>query len=99
MVIHCLIGRLCKVQGLLSYDDPMTAITKTLLSAPQQMFSPTIVSQIAQLIDENQRVVYTKEGALQDVINSFKNRTPGASKTLEPKIDTLGREVKKIWWQ
>lgn len=83
------------IQGFFSNDDFMTALAKTFLSMPQQMLSPTIVNQIAQIIDDNQRVVYTKEGMLQDAINSFVNRTPGLSKTLEPKIDVLGRDVKK----
>jgi hypothetical protein len=83
------------IQNFFGYDDPMTAITKAVMSAPAQMFSWQIFNQIGQIIDDKARAVYTKEGLLTDVKNNFIARTPIASMSLEPQVDTLGQDIKR----
>jgi hypothetical protein len=81
------------VQKLFGGYDLMEGIGSTISNIPTQ-FVPTALKSAAQLTDGTQRDTYNpnKNNAL---LNQLKVKVPGASKTLEPKIDTLGREVKQ----
>ena len=81
------------IQEFFGNDDFFTSIGNVFLDIPQQLFSPTFIKQIADIVDDNAREVYVAGDAIGNTARSFRNRTPGLSKSLEPKIDVLGRDV------
>jgi hypothetical protein len=70
----------------------MDNLENTLVNTPN-MFVPTAFRQVAQLTDDTQRNTYN-ESTVKQGLNLITNKLPGLSKTLEPKIDTFGNEVK-----
>jgi hypothetical protein len=82
------------VQRLFGGNNIMDSIGSTISNIPTQ-FVPSFLKQTAQLTDDTQRDTYDPD-KMQSILNQLKVRVPGASKTLEPKIDTLGREVKQF---
>lgn len=56
---------------------------------------PTFSKQIADLVDGTQRQTYVKGDPKQTAINAALVKIPGASKTLAPTVDTMGRDVQK----
>ena len=63
-------------------------------------YFPTLVGQLARIIDDTERDTYytDKKGAearVQRFINKQVAKTPFLSKTLEPRVDVWGEEVKR----
>jgi hypothetical protein len=56
---------------------------------------PTVFKQITDLIDGTQRQTYVKDKPIQTMVNEVKAKIPGLSYTLDPSVDTLGREIQK----
>lgn len=82
------------IQRLFGGYTALGGIESTVQNIPTQ-FAPTAMKQIAQLTDSKLRDSYsdTKLGTLG---NKLKAKTPGLSKTLEPRLDTLGREIEQF---
>lgn len=75
------------------YDGFMPAVANAVLDLPSQ-FVPTLSKQAAELTDPYAR--RTATGSMTDkAANKVLARIPGASKTLEPVVDVLGRDVKR----
>lgn len=75
------------------YDGFMPAVANAVLDLPSQ-FVPTLSKQAAELTDPYAR--RTATGSMTDkAVNKVLARIPGASKTLEPVVDVLGRDVKR----
>lgn len=75
------------------YDGFMPAVANAVLDLPSQ-FVPTLSKQAAELTDSYAR--RTATGSMTDkAVNKVLARIPGASKTLEPVVDVLGRDVKR----
>jgi hypothetical protein len=66
------------------------AIMETLKGVPAS-FVPSILNQVRQLTDNVNRNTYDPSLGKQS-INLVKNKIPGLSKSLEPRIDVLGKE-------
>ena len=47
------------------------------------------------MVDDTQRTSFEYDKPIKSAINSLKAKIPIVSKTLEPTVDTMGREVKK----
>ena len=75
------------------YDGFIPAIADAVLDMPSQ-FVPTLSKQIAELTDPYVRRTATGEST-DRAVNKVLARIPGASKTLEPVVDVLGRDVKR----
>ena len=74
-------------------DGFMPAVANAVLDLPSQ-FVPTLSKQAAELTDPYAR--RTATGSMTDkAANKVLARIPGASKTLEPVVDVLGRDVKR----
>ena len=71
-----------------------TGIQEAILDLPSRAI-PTLMKQIADLIDPVQRTSFEYDKPLQSSINSIKAKIPFVSKTLAPSVDTMGREIKK----
>jgi len=56
---------------------------------------PTFSKQIADMVDGTQRQTYEKDRPLQTAANKFIAKIPFASKTLAPKVNTMGEDVLK----
>lgn len=79
------------VQKLFGGYTPLQGIEDVALSIPGQ-FVPSVLKQGAQALDKTQRETYspTLTGKATNIIQS---KLPIVSKNMQPKIDTLGREV------
>ncbi len=75
------------------YDGFIPAVADAVLDLPSQ-FVPTLSKQIAELTDPYARRTATGEST-DRAVNKVLARIPGASKTLEPVVDVLGRDVKR----
>lgn len=75
------------------YDGFIPAVADAVLDMPSQ-FVPTLSKQIAELTDPYVRRTATGEST-DRAVNKVLARIPGASKTLEPAVDVLGRDVKR----
>lgn len=56
---------------------------------------PTLFKQIADIIDPTARTTFDYNSDMNTALNKVKSKIPFASKTLQPVIDTMGRETKK----
>ena len=74
-----------------SYDGFMTSLARAIVESPTQ-FIPTFGKQIAEMLDPVARRTQGN-GMLDTAINKAKARIPGATKSLEPVVDVLGRDV------
>lgn len=74
--------------------DIMGAILDTVISEPS-ILVPSLVNQIGQYLDDTVRVSYDATSKLNTSVNKVKAKIPGLNKTLEPKIDVMGNEVKR----
>ena len=75
------------------HDGFIPAVADAVLDLPSQ-FVPTLSKQIAELTDPYARRTATGEST-DRAVNKVLARIPGASKTLEPVVDVLGRDVKR----
>lgn len=55
-------------------------------------FVPTLLNQVRQLVDNDKKNVYSPDGVTY-ALNLVKNRVPGLSQTLEPKVDVFGEDM------
>ncbi|HBM82023.1 MAG TPA: hypothetical protein DD426_14525 [Clostridiaceae bacterium] len=78
-------------QQLFGGYSPVENVGNVIQGIPQS-FVPTFAKQIAQLANPTQRETYDPN-ALKQTLNTVKAKTPGASNSLLPKIDTSGRET------
>lgn len=78
------------VTRLFQYGDLGQGLTETLKGIPAS-FTPTLLSQIGYIIDDQAKSVYSPD-TLQEGLNLAKRRIPGLSQTLEPQINVLGQE-------
>lgn len=75
-------------------DGVAHGIIKEVLELPARAV-PTFSKQIADLVDGTQRTSFEYGKPIQSAVNSIKAKIPFASKTLNPAVDTMGREIQK----
>lgn len=71
-----------------------SGIVNEVLELPSRAI-PTFAKQIADLVDDTQRQTYEYDSPIKTAKNKIIAKLPGASKTLSPSVDTMGREIKK----
>ena len=71
-----------------------TGVQEAILDLPARAI-PTFLKQITDLTDGTQRQTFVKDKPLESMWNSMKAKIPGLSYTLDPSVDTLGREIQK----
>jgi hypothetical protein len=79
------------VNRMMGGYSPASGIKETILSAPL-MALPTVLNQATQMSDKYSREV--DYGGIKGLKQSALRRLPIASKTLYPKIDVFGNEIK-----
>ncbi len=75
-------------------DGVVSGLINEVLELPARAV-PTFSKQIADLVDGTQRTSFEYGKPVQSAINSIKAKIPFASKTLNPAVDTMGREIQK----
>ena len=75
-------------------DGVAHGIIKEVLELPARAV-PTFSKQIADLVDGTQRTSFEYGKPIQSAVNSIKAKIPFVSKTLNPAVDTMGREIQK----
>ena len=75
-------------------DGIFSGLETEILELPARAI-PTFVKQIADMTDGTQRQTYEYKQPVKSAINYAKSKLPGVSKTLAPKVDTMGREIQK----
>lgn len=75
-------------------DGVAHGIIKEVLELPARAV-PTFSKQIADLVDGTQRTSFEYGKPLKTATNSIKAKIPFVSKTLNPTVDTMGREIQK----
>lgn len=78
------------IKRLSGQGSTSKALMETLKGVPAS-FVPSILNQVRQLTDNVSRNTYDTSLGKQS-LNLVKNKIPGLSKTLEPRIDVLGQE-------
>ena len=71
-----------------------TGIEEAILELPSRAV-PTLMKQIVDLTDGTQRTTFEYDQPLKTSINKVKAKLPGLSTSLEPSVDTMGREIQK----
>lgn len=71
-----------------------TGMQEAILDLPARAI-PTFLKQITDLTDGTQRQTFVKDKPIESMFNSMKAKIPGLSYTLDPSVDTMGREIKK----
>lgn len=75
-------------------DGVVSGIINEILELPARAV-PTFSKQIADLVDGTQRTSFEYGKPIQSAVNSIKAKIPFVSKTLNPTVDTMGREIQK----
>lgn len=75
-------------------DGVVSGIINEILELPARAV-PTFSKQIADLVDGTQRTSFEYGKPIQSAVNSIKAKIPFISKTLNPTVDTMGREIQK----
>ena len=75
-------------------DGVVSGIINEILELPARAV-PTFSKQIADLVDGTQRTSFEYGKPIQSAVNSIKAKIPFVSKTLNPSVDTMGREIQK----
>ena len=75
-------------------DGVVSGIINEILELPARAV-PTFSKQIADLVDGTQRTSFEYGKPIKSAINSIKAKIPFVSKTLNPAVDTMGREIQK----
>lgn len=75
-------------------DGVVSGIINEVLQLPARAV-PTFSKQIADLVDGTQRTSFEYGKPLKTATNSIKAKIPFLSKTLNPSVDTMGREIQK----
>lgn len=84
------------LKTLFTSDEPISTVALRIV--PESIINtiiPQQLSHITRAIDDKERETYDPTSALKTLVNKAKSRVPGLSQTLEPRRDTLGREVEK----
>lgn len=71
-----------------------TGIQEAILDLPARAI-PTLMKQVADMIDGTQRTSFEYDKPLESMVNSVKSKIPFLSKTLAPSVDSMGREIQK----
>lgn len=71
-----------------------TGIQEAILELPSRAI-PTFSKQIADLVDGTQRTTFEKDKPIETAKNKVVSKIPFFSKTLNPTVDTMGRNIKK----
>ena len=79
---------------LTSNEGVVSGLINELLELPARAV-PTFSKQVADMVDDTQRQTYEYKAPLQSAKNNIISKIPVLSKTLAPKVDTLGRDIKK----
>lgn len=82
------------IQRMFGSGGLVEGLSSTALNVPTQ-FLPSALKQTAQLSDKTLRDTYDSNPTKQ-VLNQIKSRVPGLSNTLQPKVDTLGRNIEQF---
>ena len=77
-----------------SNDGVVSALMTELLELPSRAI-PTLSKQIADMVDGTQRATFEYGKPMKSAYNYTKSKIPFISKTLEPSVDTMGREIQK----
>ena len=86
---------LSSINDVLSDNDGVVSgIINEVLELPARAV-PTFSKQIADLVDGTQRTSFEYNKPIKSAINSIKAKIPFVSKSLNPSIDTMGREIQK----
>lgn len=75
-------------------DGVVSGIINEILELPARAV-PTFSKQIADLVDGTQRTSFEYGKPIRSAVNSIKAKIPFVSKTLNPAVDTMGREIQK----
>jgi len=75
-------------------DNIVGNLVNEILELPARAV-PTFSKQVADMVDGTQRQTYEKDKPVKTAINKFLVKIPGASKTLAPKVNTMGEDVLK----
>lgn len=75
-------------------DGIFSGLETEILELPARAI-PTFAKQIADMTDGTQRQTYEYKQPAKSALNYAKSKLPGISKTLAPKVDTMGREIQK----
>lgn len=75
-------------------DGVVSGIINEVLELPARAV-PTFSKQIADLVDGTQRTSFEYNKPIKSAINNIKAKIPFVSKTLNPAVDTMGREIQK----
>jgi len=75
-------------------DGVVSGIINEILELPARAV-PTFSKQIADLVDGTQRTSFEYGKPIQSAVNNIKAKIPFATKTLNPTVDTMGREIQK----
>ena len=75
-------------------DGVVSGIINEILELPARAV-PTFSKQIADLVDGTQRTSFEYGKPIQSAVNNIKAKIPFVSKTLNPAVDTMGREIQK----
>lgn len=74
------------------YNNKMSDVLKDAVGDIPASFIPTFLKQTRDLIDENQRETYSPN-FFEETFNTIKNKVPGASSSLPPKVDIMGKDM------
>ena len=72
----------------------VSGIENAILDLPARAI-PTFMKQLTDLTDGTQRQTFEYKKPLATAVNKFKAKIPGLSQTLQPSVDTMGREIQK----
>ena len=75
-------------------DGIVSGLINSILDLPARAI-PTLSKQIADLADPVQRQTFEYNEPVKTAVNKVLVKIPGASKTLAPKVDTMGADVLK----
>ena len=77
-----------------SNDGVVSALMTEILELPSRAI-PTLSKQIADMVDGTQRTTFEYGKPIKSAYNYAKSKIPFISKSLQPNVDTIGREIQK----
>ena len=75
-------------------DGVVSGLINEILNLPSRAV-PTFSKQIADLVDSTQRQTFEYDKPIKTAVNSIVNKVPFLSKTLAPKVNTMGEDILK----
>ena len=79
---------------LTNNDGPADGLFEAIAELPSRAV-PTLMKQIADMVDSTQRATYEKGKPIETAVNKIKAKIPGLSKQLAPVSNTLGQDINK----